>query len=221
LFFPIFHMAIESERLELGARKAGEYVQGWFEKRAARGKLSKVHDWQHVRAVARHARAAAEELALNEGFSPEAARQLGIKAETAGYLHDIVRRNTELKPHGTVGEALVNKIFRTSLGRVEKQAKGEVGVGEPRFAKGGAVTKREPPFSDLTAKEMAQISSAVGLHEADWKTLEDKVKPLSPEARIIAQALVAGDKIFEASGHRVLERRSFFVGKERMEKDLA
>jgi hypothetical protein len=30
---------------------------------------------------------------------------------------------------------------------------------------------------------------------------------------------VLGDKLFEASGHRVIERRSFFVGRERMKND--
>ena len=37
-----------------------------------------------------------------------------------------------------------------------------------------------------------------------------------PEALAVALALVAGDKLIEASGPRVLERRSFFVGGERM-----
>lgn len=37
-----------------------------------------------------------------------------------------------------------------------------------------------------------------------------------PEALAIALAVVAGDKLIEASGPRVLERRSFFVGRERM-----
>lgn len=43
-----------------------------------------------------------------------------------------------------------------------------------------------------------------------------------PEARAVAFAVTAGDKLVEASGPRVLERRSFFVGKERMKspKDL-
>lgn len=42
------------------------------------------------------------------------------------------------------------------------------------------------------------------------------------EARAVALALVAGDKLIEASGPRVLERRPFFVGGERMrnKKDL-
>ncbi|MFH1409875.1 MAG: hypothetical protein ABIH34_08250 [Nanoarchaeota archaeon] len=36
------------------------------------------------------------------------------------------------------------------------------------------------------------------------------------EAKAVAMAVAAADKLFEASGPRVLERRSFFVGKERM-----
>jgi len=42
------------------------------------------------------------------------------------------------------------------------------------------------------------------------------------EALAVALAVVSGDKLIEASGPRVLERRSFFVGKERMQnpKDL-
>ncbi len=43
-----------------------------------------------------------------------------------------------------------------------------------------------------------------------------------PKALAVALALVAGDKLIEASGPRVLERRTFFVGGERMRnpKDL-
>jgi hypothetical protein len=43
-----------------------------------------------------------------------------------------------------------------------------------------------------------------------------------PEARAVALGIVAGDKLIETSGPRCLERRAFFVGKERMknQKDL-
>ncbi|MGC8851478.1 MAG: hypothetical protein ACP5O3_04655, partial [Candidatus Micrarchaeia archaeon] len=187
------------ERLEKGVEGARENVHAWFAEREKTGGLSKVHDWSHVHAVARHAKIVAEELALKEGLEAETAKQVGLLAEAAGYLHDVVRKPTESAPHGTMGEKFIKRAYAA-----------------PTLPT--SIKKRF--FTEFTPKEIETIAAAVGLHESSWKELEEKTAGVPAVTRIIAQALVAGDKAFEASGYRVIERRSFFVGKERMQKEL-
>lgn len=175
----------------LNATKAD--MQRWFATRAKRKILSKVHDLAHVESVGVHARPLAEELALREGFSEASAKRTGILAEASGEVHDIVRRATEKVPHG------------------------------PRGAKAILALRRRYPqaFGEFTQKELEMLADATRVHETEFAGFNKAIKNFSPRKKIVARAVHIADKLFEASGYRVLERRAFFVGKERLEKDLA
>ncbi len=187
------------ERLKKGVEGARDKVHTWFAKREKTGGLSKVHDWSHVYAVARHAKIVAEELALKEGQEAEVAKQAGLLAEAAGYLHDVMRKATEREPHGILGKKFIERAYAA-----------------PPFPT--SIKKRF--FTEFTLNEIKIIADAVELHESSWKEFGEKSSDIPTLMHIVTQAVRVGDKVFEASGYRVLERRSFFVGKERMQKDL-
>ncbi len=171
-------------------------VKNVFERRDERGELSKAHDWTHVNSVAKHARITAEELARSEGMKNADIERAGVLAEAAGYLHDLRRRATERTPHGDLVE---------------------------RFIRSASKNRRFKHLREgFTDEEVDAVATAVGLHEQNFEELEESLKKKSRMHKIIARALVAADKGFEASGPRVIERRSFFVGRERTEegKDL-
>ena len=180
-------------RLKRSLRTTRKQMRGWFGTRAKRGTLSKVHDISHVESVANHAGILAEELALRQGFGRKEAIRIGIIAQAAGEAHDIVRRATERKPHGPKGAKMIMSLR----------------VRHPKA------------FGWFTQAELEMIADATRVHETEFAEFENATKSFSPEKKIIARAVHVADKLFEASGYRVLERRAFFVGKERLEKDLA
>jgi len=75
-----------------------------------------------------------------------------------------------------------------------------------------------PRFRGLIPEKDYQrfIVEVVRNSDKDFKALDVLYKD-KPKERAIALGLVVADKLIEASGPRVLERRSFFVGKERMQ----
>ncbi|MBI5229173.1 hypothetical protein HY991_03615, partial [Candidatus Micrarchaeota archaeon] len=176
----------ELVRIEKGVDAAKKSVEVWFSKREKKGRISKVHDWSHVHAVAKNARVIAEELARVKGLNRNETRYIGAMAEATGYFHDISREATEKTPHGPSGAIAV--MMHSLLG--------------------SDATKH------FTKKEINAISKIVKIHEADIGSLDKEFEKekLPEDLKIIAKAVVWADKLFEASGHRVLERRSFFVG---------
>lgn len=168
-------------------------MQRWFGTRAKRKTLSKVHDLAHIESVGVHARLLAEELALRRGFSKASANRTGILAEASGKVHDIVRRTTERKPHGPKGARAI-----LTLRRRYPQA-----------------------FGEFSQKELEILADATRVHETEFAEFNKAIKNFSSRKKIVARSVHIADKLFEASGYRVLERRAFFVGKERLEKDLA
>ncbi len=72
----------------------------------------------------------------------------------------------------------------------------------------------------IPKKWLRAIKGAISRHEMSLGEFGKIEKKLPKKEAIISKALIAADKGFEASGPRVLERRAFFVGRERMEKDL-
>ncbi len=66
----------------------------------------------------------------------------------------------------------------------------------------------------LNSEEAEIIYSAIQLHEKGYDEIEEECK--DPYTLIVARSLIIGDKLFEGSGPRVIERRCFFVGRERV-----
>lgn len=79
----------------------------------------------------------------------------------------------------------------------------------------GAEYIKNSEIKDLfLLNELEVICNIVYHHEDSYDKISQRFK--DPLTRIIAQTIVIGDKLAEASGPRILERRSFFVGKERI-----
>lgn len=180
-------------RLHRSLKATKADMQRWFATRAKRKTLSKVHDLAHVESVGVHAGLLAEELALRKRFSKTSAKRIGILAEASGETHDIVRRATERKPHGPKGARAILALRR-------------------RYPKA---------FGEFSQKELEILADATRVHETEFAEFNKAIKGFSPRKKIVARSVHIADKLFEASGYRVLERRAFFVGKERLEKDLA
>lgn len=160
------------------------------EKRKA-GTLSKVHEESHMSAVAIFGAATARALVEGRGETDDDNTVKDI-TKIAGYLHDCEREATEKVPHG--------------------QASAE-------FVRGYALENWPEIHSQLDV-----IYQVIKQHEGSFKDIFDAFgSPLSLFSEqprnlipsIVAHSIIAGDKAFEASGYRVLERRSVFVGKER------
>lgn len=180
--------------LQRTERSAGAFksnVQRWFARRDARGRLTKVHDYGHVNAVASHARILAEEMARSHGIKGLEAKRVAALADVAGHGHDLIREATERYAHAPFGKKAFLKLVR-----------------------------KYPNFLELTPEEISTVADAIELHELPYETLVEKASGKPLDSRIVAQAVQIADKVFEASGFRVLERRAFFVGKERLSKDL-
>jgi len=184
---------IETERLKRVSANTRTQMQKWFETREKRKQLSKVHAFDHVSAVGSQAGVLAHEFARKQGMSASEAKRVKYLAESAETLHDIVRRATERKPHGVEGKDVFLRL-----------------------------AKRYPNFFEFKPEEITLIADAIELHELPYEEVSKRLEGRSPAAKMVAQSVQIADKVFEASGYRVLERRSFFVGKERLAqgKDL-
>ena len=167
-------------------------MQKWFEKRARRGTLSPAHNLAHVESVGIHAGVLAEEMARKSGASKDSAKRTRRIAEATGTVHDIVRRATERTPHGVRGATTIKRMA-TLYPRV---------------------------FGEFTPREIDILADATKAHELSFRELTKAIRGFSPRKKIVARSVHMADKLFEASGYRVLERRAFFVGKERLKGDL-
>jgi hypothetical protein len=78
----------------------------------------------------------------------------------------------------------------------------------------------------MDTTELDAVSRAVKYHEKNFGELNDIFgDPISGQKQqilpsVVAHSLKTGDGAIDTSGFRVIERRSHFVGKERMSKDL-
>lgn len=77
------------------------------------------------------------------------------------------------------------------------------------------ILKSEELASLISYEERQILSHVIGVHEKSYSEVS-RILSYNPIESIVARALVVADKLFEASGPRALERRSFFVGKERI-----
>ena len=111
-------------------------------------------------------------------------------AEIAGLLHDIVRKATERELHGPLGAKVLQRYARMF----------------PHMFKG------------ISEEALNKILDVVRIHELSLGEIEREIKNWPKEWQIVARAVVIGDKLIEASGERVIERRAFFVGNERLHR---
>ncbi len=113
-------------------------------------------------------------------------------AEMDGWAHDIIRYASEVESGEDASARFLESLYETHFSK-------SINRDDYQNLVVGIIRN-----SDQSFERMAEI----------YKDNKD--------ALVIALALVAGDKLIEASGPRVLERRSYFVGKERMlnSKDL-
>jgi len=176
------------QRIDKSLEATRADMRRWFKTRAKRGTLSKVHDLTHVESVSAHAGVLAEELALRKGFSRESAKKTRVLAEAAGSTHDIHRRKWERKPHGVMG----SRAIRTLRARYPNA------------------------FGEFTQKELEILADTTLVHETSFAKFNKAIGKFSPRKKIVARAVHIADKLFEASGYRVIDRRAFFVGKERL-----
>jgi len=165
-------------------------VEEKFDRKRAEGRLSKAHDIDHVIAVSNFAGVTARALAIGQGFD-ELVDRAPILGAVAGNLHDYHREAKETEPHGP---ASANAFLDMWL-------QGNTG---------------------FNTQEFDAVYRAIAHHEASLPELSEIFgDPIGQKQQIlpaiVAFSLKTGDGILEASGYRVLERRAFFVGKERMQ----
>ncbi len=171
-----------------------------FRKKREEGVLSKAHAEDHVLAVSNFGAATASALMKGTGRESDAGHAAFL-ASLAGLMHDIRREATEKSPHGPEGAKFVLELSWEDghTGYLWKS------LGPDGFdAVYRAIANHEYPFKTITT--------------IFGDPLETEGKPLMPS--VVSHSLKTGDAALEASGYRVIERRSFFVGKERFKKDL-
>jgi len=177
------------------------------EKRKA-GTLSKVHEESHMSAVATFGAVTGRALIQGHKWkfpalsTPESVEANINLIKIAGYLHDCERESTERVPHGEASARFVIKHWKENWKKPVKLYENN---------------------EYIWPSDLGMIYKAIKYHEGSFKDtlsrfgdpLADIQSPQGAITSIIAHSIVTGDKAFEASGYRVLERRAFFVGKER------
>lgn len=112
--------------------------------------------------------------------------QLSSYAESAGLAHDIIRYATETGGSEEDSALHLERIYDAEFSHL---------ISRPDYQRF---------IVDIVRNSKANFTEAGELYRSDPQTL------------VVGLAVTAGDKLIEASGPRVLERRSFFVGRERM-----
>jgi len=168
--------------------KTRKLVEDEFDRKRAEGKLSRVHDMDHVIAVSNFTGITARALMNGQGFDDFTYERAAILAAVAGNLHDYHREAKETEPHGPKGA----EFFMKHTGNLNMSPLESTSVEH-------AILHHEMSIPELSE----EFGSPIGVRQ--------EMLPA-----VIAFALKTGDGILEASGYRVLERRAFFVGKERM-----
>ncbi|MEM5871551.1 MAG: hypothetical protein QW051_01625 [Candidatus Aenigmatarchaeota archaeon] len=176
-----------ANRLEEVKNKTEEYVNKVFEEKRKKGEISLAHDIDHVSAVSMYGGLMSANFAKKvPNFNNDKIDYVKVLAEITGLVHDISREKTEMEPHGPTGARKIMRLYKEGI-----------------------------LLSNLLPEEVSIICDVVKNHENSFK----KMIELFPNDYIrssIGKGIVVGDNLIEASGPRGLERRSFFVGKERM-----
>ena len=167
-------------------RDAEQRMRAHFAELRAEKKLSKAHDESHVLAVATYGLDTARILSTLARPNNYDNYRVAELTYLAGLLHDYCREAKETEPHG------------------------------PRSAEYFHSLCGQYPYSQLTDEEAYAVEQAIAEHEKSFNDIEAEFGNPTSVVSIIAHGLLTGDKVMEASGPRVGERRSFFVGKERM-----
>lgn len=188
-------------------------VKRYFNKRVAR--LSKAHGYDHVQGVANCAKIAAKIIAQHEGFDVERVDEIAVMAEKAGWLHDIVRKNTECNPHGPYGAKVIGRL--SSRGDLNVCHCKEldtimvvVALHEINYEQAGQISISNEGNVTLPI-DVIELMLSTNQSEIDYSTII-----LTPEQKLILKSIIIADKIAEAKGPRVLERRSYFASGERL-----
>ncbi len=163
-----------------------------FSKKREEGILSKAHAEDHVIAVTNTGGVTAGALMRGQDYYDLAERAEAL-ASVAGLMHDIIRESHEKSPHGPEGAKYVTGLFHS-----------------------------EENWRDLLGEDgLDAVSSSIGHHEKSFGEITyifgspiGNRQEITPS--VVAHSLKTGDAALEASGNRVIERRSFFVGKERV-----
>ncbi|UCD06992.1 MAG: hypothetical protein JSW41_04125 [Candidatus Aenigmatarchaeota archaeon] len=169
--------------------KTRELVEEEFDAKRAEGKLSRAHDFDHIVAVSNFAGVTARALMNGQDYDDMDYRA-SVLGAISGNLHDYHREAKETESHGPISAEFFKKLW----------VSGDM---------------------DMDTNEFDSVYRAIAEHEASLpENLEIFGSPIGRKQQIlpavIAFSLKTGDVILEASGFRVLERRAFFVGKERM-----
>lgn len=179
------------------AQQFKQIMQDTFAKRREIKKISPAHDEKHCENVAVYGGRIAENISkkyLNVDFN-----KIKELTEIAGYLHDIVREPKETQPHGPEGAkwVLYGAGFNT-----EKNDNWFI----------------MPPKFELSLNEAEIITYAISSHENKLKDIITNSLFDTQKSRmnIPTVSLKIADALLEASGYRVVERRAFFVGNERV-----
>ncbi len=167
-------------------------VEKEFSKKREEGLLSKAHAEDHVIAVTNTGGVTAGALMRSQDYHDLAERS-EVLASIAGLMHDIIRESHEESPHGPEGAKYVTGLFHSE--KNWRELLGEDGLD----AVSRSIEYHEESFGEITDI----FGNPIG-----------KKQVIIPS--VVAHSLKTGDAALEASGNRVIERRSFFVGKERM-----
>jgi hypothetical protein len=173
-----------------------QIMQDTFAKRREIKKISPAHDEKHCENVALYGGQIAEAISKKSNVDFVKTKEI---AEIAGYMHDIVREPKETQPHGPEGAKWL--LYGAGFNS-EKNDNWLI----------------MPPQFELNFNDAEMIAYAIASHENKLKDVianslfdsEKSIKNISTVSVKIADALL------EASGYRVVERRAFFVGNERV-----
>jgi len=173
--------------------EADRLMRAEFAKARAAGKLSEAHDESHVDAVANVAPVVVMALSKAQGFDQMTESGMRIAAIT-GKMHDIVRGATEKSKHGPVGAEYVRGLRGTA------------------------------PWDAITERDFDLMRKVIERHEESFPAvLELYGEPIGGSPTVyesmVGNGVIVGDRVVEGSGHRIIERRIRFVGRERMQKD--
>lgn len=179
------------------AQQFKQIMQDTFAKRREIKKISPAHDEKHCENVAVYGGKIAENIS-KKSFNINIERAKKI-TEIAGYMHDIVREPKETQPHGPEGAKWV------------------------LYGAGYNSEKNDnwfimPPKFELNYNDAEMVAYAISSHESNLKmVIENSGFDLNKDIKnISAVSVKIADALLEASGYRVVERRAFFVGNERV-----
>jgi hypothetical protein len=173
---------------------AKNLMESIFEEKRKGGRLSKAHAEDHAIAVANGSSATAYALTMGQGY-PELVRDASLYSALAGLLHDIEREAHEETPHGPKGAELFGRFWSQMHNlRLRLDEYGYRCIAR-------AIENHEKSFEEISGI----FGDPLGMGKED-------VMP-----SVVAHSLKTGDAALETSGYRVIERRSSFVGRERMQ----